>query len=435
MMSSTTSFRYPMERVLYNLHYQICTFVLHRTTSRFRLLVEHAVLVLAVCGFGALLLVHVSFVFRAYNTPVISLPVNRAEINTRPNSHHLHRYSLPYSCLSSISEFDSSVDVVHVGVLPYRVAFGDTKSHIYHGYQAWTNSHSAHLLNKDREYAIPFYSEPETQQSCTAVSNRSTTMDSKQSFVRNEQMATRHDTAPLSDVDGLILYSYSQTKGYLLLNDETRRRHRITWQYILISRDNVYCFGEPFVQTLIFHVLGATDTIIVNWFLSSLGPRGYMYNHRTDSIIDLSHYFSFTSPLTQNTAASTSFPCQGTGCYLSWCGKLCNWIVWLTLGSKFLVVIKTCFLYFITTTLVSFTLRETQERMLGFTHQLQTHVRTRQPVVHIVLLHIIENLVFVPVMVGMIFFLIEFYRGDKFISFLVLTVVWLCEVFAIIRYA
>jgi hypothetical protein len=33
------------------------------------------------------------------------------------------------------------------------------------------------------------------------------------------------------------------------------------------------------------------------------------------------------------------------------------------------------------------------------------------------------------IMVGMIFFLIEFIEGDKFLAFMVLTIVWLCEVF------
>jgi hypothetical protein len=103
------------------------------------------------------------------------------------------------------------------------------------------------------------------------------------------------------------------------------------------------------------------------------------------------------------------------------------------LSSKLSVVLKTSFLFFITTTLVSFTLRETQERMLGFTQQLQAHVRSRRPVVNIVTVHIAESLVFVPIMVGMIFFLIEFYRGDKFLAFMVLSIVWLCEVFSVIR--
>jgi hypothetical protein len=96
------------------------------------------------------------------------------------------------------------------------------------------------------------------------------------------------------------------------------------------------------------------------------------------------------------------------------------------------VILTSVFLFFITTTLVSFTLRETQDRMLQFTFQLQAYVRANQPLGQLIGTHVIENLVFVPIMVGMIFFLIEFYGGDKFLAFLVLSIVWVSEVFSIV---
>ena len=71
--------------------------------------------------------------------------------------------------------------------------------------------------------------------------------------------------------------------------------------------------------------------------------------------------------------------------------------------------------------------------MLEFTLQLQTRVRMRMPLAGLIVGHVLENLVFVPVMVGMIFFLIEFYGGDRFLAFAVLSMVWICEVFAAIR--
>ncbi len=55
------------------------------------------------------------------------------------------------------------------------------------------------------------------------------------------------------------------------------------------------------------------------------------------------------------------------------------------------------------------------------------------PLAGLIVRHVLENLVFVPIMVGMIFFLIEFYGGDKFLAFSVLSMVWLCEVFSAIR--
>jgi hypothetical protein len=89
---------------------------------------------------------------------------------------------------------------------------------------------------------------------------------------------------------------------------------------------------------------------------------------------------------------------------------------------KLAVFLSTLFIFFLTTSLVSFTFQETQDRMLEFTLQLQTHVRARLPLGGLIVRHILENVVFVPVMVGMIFFLIEFYEGDKFLAFMVLTI-------------
>jgi hypothetical protein len=71
--------------------------------------------------------------------------------------------------------------------------------------------------------------------------------------------------------------------------------------------------------------------------------------------------------------------------------------------------------------------------MLEFTLQLQTRVRAGMPLGGLILDHVLENLVFVPIMIGMIFFLIELYGGDKFLAFMVLSMVWICEVFSAVR--
>jgi hypothetical protein len=70
--------------------------------------------------------------------------------------------------------------------------------------------------------------------------------------------------------------------------------------------------------------------------------------------------------------------------------------------------------------------------MLEFTFQLQSRVRANLPLGSLILDHVLENLVFVPIMVGMIFFLIEFYGDDKFLAFMVLSMVWICEVYSAI---
>ena len=95
------------------------------------------------------------------------------------------------------------------------------------------------------------------------------------------------------------------------------------------------------------------------------------------------------------------------------------------------VLIGTVFLFFATTALVSFTLRETQHKMLGFTCLLHRHVRNRQPFGLLVATHVMESLAFVPVMIGLLFFLYEFY-GDQLLAFLVLVLIWQCEVFSVV---
>ena len=62
-------------------------------------------------------------------------------------------------------------------------------------------------------------------------------------------------------------------------------------------------------------------------------------------------------------------------------------------------------IFCLTTSLVNFTFQETQDRMLEFTLQLQTRVRERRAYRGLIIDHVLENLVFVPILVGMIFFL------------------------------
>jgi hypothetical protein len=63
------------------------------------------------------------------------------------------------------------------------------------------------------------------------------------------------------------------------------------------------------------------------------------------------------------------------------------------------VLITSLFVFFTTTMSVSFTLRETQARMLNFTVQLQHHARHHLPTYRLIFLHVVESLVFVPVSV------------------------------------
>ncbi|PRQ20690.1 hypothetical protein RchiOBHm_Chr7g0230911 [Rosa chinensis] len=99
--------------------------------------------------------------------------------------------------------------------------------------------------------------------------------------------------------------------------------------------------------------------------------------------------------------------------------------------TKCAVLMMSLFVFFTTTMSVSFTLRETQTRMLKFTVQLQHHARHQLPTFQLIFVHVIESLVFVPIMIGILFFLFEFY-DDQLLAFMVLILVWLSELFTLV---
>ncbi|KAH9257785.1 hypothetical protein BASA81_003803 [Batrachochytrium salamandrivorans] len=98
---------------------------------------------------------------------------------------------------------------------------------------------------------------------------------------------------------------------------------------------------------------------------------------------------------------------------------------------KLTAICTTLFLFCITTTLVHHTLRETQERMLNFTLELQGRIHAGLPYRHLVLNHLMASLAFVPIMVGMLFFLFEFYN-NQLLAFMVMSIVWVCELYSVV---
>ena len=246
-----------------------------------------------------------------------------------------------------------------------------------------------------------------------------------------------------------IIYSYSHAKGLLLLSPTLKQRHNISTQFVIASSTDVNCFGEPFVQNIVFSVVGP-DTVILNWVLGQqqriIRNRGhdskrirFVYHWKTGKeldleLFDMDHYaFSSSSSGDSTKYGIDSLTRHPIPQYIiSEFHKhpFCRLLRFLLF--KLAVFLSTLFIFFLTTSLVSFTFQETQDRMLEFTIQLQSYVRARLPLGGLIVRHILENLVFVPVMVGMIFFLIEFYGGDKFLAFTVLSMVWIAEVFSAI---
>ncbi|CAN0920740.1 Membralin-like protein At1g60995 [Linum grandiflorum] len=196
-------------------------------------------------------------------------------------------------------------------------------------------------------------------------------------------------------------YLYTMEKGYFLLPEEARLQHNIRTVNVTISAWHP-CFGNRWQQLLINRVVGY-DTILMNSILSSPG-HGYLYNFQTNEFYNLSY---------------AQLPPEGPA-------KFGDYLV-----TKCGVLMMSLFVFFTTTMSVSFTLRETQTRMLKFTVQLQHHARHHLPTFQLIFVHVIESLVFVPIMIGILFFLFEFY-DDQLLAFMVLILVWLCELFTLI---
>jgi hypothetical protein len=69
--------------------------------------------------------------------------------------------------------------------------------------------------------------------------------------------------------------------------------------------------------------------------------------------------------------------------------------------------------------------------MLKFSFLLQHYVRNGFPYAALVFQHVVESIVFVPVFIGVLFFFIEFY-ADRVLAFMIISLVWLSEVYCVI---
>ena len=238
-------------------------------------------------------------------------------------------------------------------------------------------------------------------------------------------------------------YFYSFDMGYLMLPYRERQRYNIQQLNIEISRNT--CFGSELNGWTIKNIIGE-DTIMLNWFLSSFNGRGYMYNSHSKEMFNLYYNYESNAPGFSKESIA-NYRGRGTGDNMKvHDGSRSQSKVHIHdfeasptpsywqqhVESKFGIAAKIGFIYFSTTSLVSYTLRETQNRMLKFTFLLQEQVRLHRPYIGLIARHLLETLVFVPIFVGFQFFLGDFFLTDQLLAFAVLSVVWLAEVYSII---
>jgi Tumour-associated protein len=240
-----------------------------------------------------------------------------------------------------------------------------------------------------------------------------------------ENLTSGYESDELLSLFGLQqVYLFSFEKGYLLLDSDLRASRNITTHSITISQSSIECFGRHrWFSWLIRHFVGY-DNIIVNWAITTFGGHGYLYNVYTKEVFNLhlaSQFMSTFYVRDDDDITATDAKFESVDPYPR--GKQANFSeddiyslylrygrstpssgllsffrginVRQVLAFKLGIIGTTLFLFFTSTTLVSFTLRETQERMLKFTFLLQFHVSRGIPYAHLIFTHVVESLVFV----------------------------------------
>ena len=190
------------------------------------------------------------------------------------------------------------------------------------------------------------------------------------------------------------VYTLAADRGLLELSAASLRTHGVRSADVTIAADGA-CFGGRLQQRLFRTVVGY-DAALLAWTSAHFpfsparaslaladGDRNrgspvnvHVRNGRTKAV----------SSVQQAAPQAGGF---GAG------PSLLSWLVF-----KAEAVASAVFLFFSASSLVSFTLRETQARMLRFTYLLQHQISHELPIAALVLTHSTESLMMVPVMVG-----------------------------------
>ena len=442
-----------MERVFYKVHDKVTKLTLCKSTPHQRTLIENTILFLAVISFSIVIVCHRTFVYRGG-------AIKSQAMNS-------NGWNIPSMCLKSVYGFEESVDVTHVVIYDYgddegkkegvgkeqedekesnhrdgicccRYEWMDDEDATFDSSQKRTTD------NHDIEESFPNQSfvisiEPLTGKK-QLIMNTSAATEFNNANKANIAAATtstsnKHSTIYNTITSQNITYSFSTNQGFLSLPPQSLFQRNISSQYVVIHTQNKHCFGDdPLLTYLGQSYGGIRETIALNWILGFWNgtKSGHILHTRNGMMIDLSEYlneYSFRWPTT-TTSSTTTTTTSSTTTEVYKTRWHHNFLIF-----KIGVLLSSLFLFFTTTTLVSFTLRETQDRMVRFTIQLQLQIRNRQPYGGLIFTHVIENMVFVPIMIGIIFFLTDCcYNGDKLLAFVILSGVWICEVFSAIRY-
>ena len=214
-------------------------------------------------------------------------------------------------------------------------------------------------------------------------------------LIQRENNNATYDTIPAAS------FLYTLERGLLTLPNRTREKLGIKVETIIVS-DSSICLGGTLSRWAL-KMIGYEAHVLNSLVLGTSGRGGYVLAEHNGEIHALSRA-SEVNRLSNNILHAL----------LLKAGTLCSAL----------------FLVFSSSSLASFILAQTQQRMLRFTVALQQHVNTRRSVLPLVLTHLIDSVVFVPIILGVHFFLFEFF-DDQLLAFYVILTVWTCEIWSI----
>ena len=389
-----------MERISYRLHVRFVSVFAGILNSRARLFMEYLFLFLAFISLLLLVNLHTHFVddkdySKSNFNKCVKYSVNGSLVNDSVSIFNSDQYwnitskdpPLPVLILykGAISKSFSSYNVI-----TETIELGDLNSH--ENYDEYT-SH-----NNKRMKAEALSSSYNRKESMMSWNTRKYLFSLNKGddfllslFSGNRDKSCNHHEYGIDPVHSDSVHSTEDVikVNYNFINVE------------LFIDPNSSCF-DFIPNKWMFNSIIGHDTLTILWIWKIYGEKGFLYN------LDTKQFYDLKVPIPKPS------------------DNILNKILF-----KMNAVGSTIFLFFSTSSLVSYTLRETQARMLKFTYLLQHHIQHNLPISGIIFTHVTESLLFVPMMVGLLFFLREFFR-DQIIAFTVLSLVWCVEVFAII---
>ena len=201
--------------------------------------------------------------------------------------------------------------------------------------------------------------------------------------------------------------------------------HRVRSVVVRVPRSSG-CFG-PWAEALAFELGVGYDTVAGWAFHRLAGPSGgFVLSGQTGELRAVRGRHRGTGAHLKSAqgglSCSDSEPRSGQN---SWTG------IPAALAGKAGGAVACVFLFYALSTIVAFTLRDTQRRMMRFTALLQRTMRRREPIALLCAAHIWRTLVNIPLIVGTLFFLAGTFT-DQTIAFFVQSIVWEAEVFSIV---